>query len=454
MSSMVAKLTVAYTLIVILTMLVMLALGRFILEAEMVRGVDLLNKAEFREIRNRMVKGSLVLPEQSFIGDVQRDAVVDASLYYLQIRRPDGSILYKSQDAGDFELPPPAPDQDNWFYNSTTLGELRVGKYSVGPYEIQVASSVENIRVLSKRYYGICGILLAVILVISVPTGYLLSRYAFSPIRRIQRTAARISAENLRERIPERSARDEVADLIRLLNAMFDRLEISFTKLWQFSGYASHELKTPLALIKLYAERLLLGGGLDTKQKEAVQQQMECVDHLHSVIQKLLFIARPEAGEEGLNLKPQQTSDLVRTFAEDAEVLCEEAKLNFEVAANDKLTMSIDAPLITQVWFNLLSNAIKASKPGATIRFSSVGNDRRWQVVISDQGRGLPGAELKNIFQPFYKLQGDPGDESQGSGLGLAICEKIIKMHHGEIRAVNNAGGPGLTITILIPLRH
>jgi signal transduction histidine kinase len=185
-----------------------------------------------------------------------------------------------------------------------------------------------------------------------------------------------------------------------------------------------------------------------------VQQQMECVDHLHSVIQKLLFISRPEQGEEGLNLKPQQTFDLVRNFTEDAEVLCEDARLKFTVTANERLSLSLDAPLITQVWFNVLSNAMRVSRPGSEIRFSSIQAGHRWQVTISDQGPGLPQEELSNIFRPFYKLAGRPDKENQGTGLGLAICEKIIKMHHGEIRAANNDGSAGLVISILIPLRY
>src|SRR5208337_5077278 len=109
----------------------------------------------------------------------------------------------------------------------------------------------------------------------SIFFGLWLKNMALAPIRRIERTALRITGDNLGERIPVGAGNDEVTDLARLLNKMFDRLEKSFFQLWRFAGNASHELKTPLSIIRLQSEKLLMQGSLSIAQQESVQQQLE-----------------------------------------------------------------------------------------------------------------------------------------------------------------------------------
>src|SRR5262249_12482693 len=152
-----------------------------------------------------------------------------------------------------------------------------------------------------------------------------------------------------------------------LLNEMFDRLEKSFARLSRFAGEASHELKTPLSILRLQTEKMVTQGGWSAAQQEALQQQLKSIHGLNLVIEKLLFIARAESGAIQANQKQQSTKTFIDGFIEDATILCEDRDVRFVVTRNDDLTLSFDSPLMRQVLLNLLSNALKATPSGGTI---------------------------------------------------------------------------------------
>jgi signal transduction histidine kinase len=293
--------------------------------------------------------------------------------------------------------------------------------------------------------------MLGVVIVLSIFFGYRLSRLALDPVRRIQQTARRISAENLGERISADPGKDEIADLSRLLNEMFDRLEVSFGQLWRFAADASHELKTPLSLIKLQSEKLLLQGSLSAPQQEAVQQQLESISRLDSIIEKLLFLAKSEVGAITLNLKRQSTMALLNSVIEDAQALCDEARVDCQSGEMQDCQANFDATLLRQVILNLLTNALNVTPPGGQIRISSIAVDGHWRVVIEDTGPGLPADRIEDVFQPFVRVaHAGAGDAPKGTGLGLAICRSIIDLHKGTIRAENRS--PGLRVLFEINL--
>ena len=142
-------------------------------------------------------------------------------------------------------------------------------------------------------------------------------------MRVIQETANRIRSDNLSERIPVPDVHDEISDLARLLNEMFDRLESSFNQVRRFSAEASHELKTPLSLVRLQAEKLLLDEGLTSEQQESVQVQMDEITRLEQIIEDLLFLSRAEAHVVKLSIRPTDPAEFLKTFLPDARVLAE-----------------------------------------------------------------------------------------------------------------------------------
>jgi signal transduction histidine kinase len=456
MKSLGSRLTLWYVLVVMATMVSAILFGHWLLNKEMMKGIDLLDAAEFQEIPMRADAGPRVLSESELLERVAAEAKLDAALYLFQVRRATGEILYRSENMGTGVLAPNPSGIPNWTCNCESVGPVRVAEFQEGPLRVQVASPLRSVDRLFRSYVEVGAIMLAMVLVISIFFGLWLKRLALDPIRRIQKTAARISADNLSERIPVAAGNDEVTDLARLLNQMFDRLEKSFFQLWRFAGNASHELKTPLSIIRLQSEKLLMQGNLSSPQQESVQQQLESISRLSTVIEKLLFLARSEVGAIHLNLKAQCTGALIKAFSEDAVVLCEESKVEFVIAKNVETEATFDAALLRQVLLNLLSNALRFTPPGGRVTLTSWTRDKRWLVSIEDTGPGVPPSTLEEVFEPFVRVSPGssvalPAAAQDGAGLGLAICRSILLLHHGGIHGENRDPGPGFRVVFDIP---
>ena len=171
--------------------------------------------------------------------------------------------------------------------------------------------------------------LVALSLAASVVMGLVFSEIALWPVGIIQETANRMGSDNLSQRIPVSDVRDEISDLARLLNEMFDRLESSFNEIRRFSAEASHELKTPLSLLRLEAEKLLVNEGLTPDQQEAVQVQMDEISRLEQIIEDLLFLSRAEAQAVTLAVRHSDSSEFLEALVPDARVLAEHQGVRF-----------------------------------------------------------------------------------------------------------------------------
>jgi two-component system heavy metal sensor histidine kinase CusS len=285
---------------------------------------------------------------------------------------------------------------------------------------------------------------------ISAVIGLGLSRLALKPIRQIREIASRIRSDNLSERIPLGEVRDEITDLAELLNGMFDRLEVSFRQTRRFTAEASHELKTPLSLVRLQAEKLVLEGGLKPSQEEAVQVQLEEIARLNQIIEELLFLSRAEAHAITLQTRTESPRKFLESFVTDARVLAESRGARFAEKISGDGAVEFDAKWLRQVLLNLVANALNVAPRGSTITLASEFVDGGWRVAVEDEGPGVPAEQRERIFERFVRL-GGPGDIG-GSGLGLAISRSIVGLHRGVIRAESAASGRGLRVVFELPL--
>ena len=452
MTSLGSRLTLWYVMVVTATVIAALFMGRWLLERQLIRGIDLLNEAEFREIVDRVEKNQSIMPDQEVLDRIAAHSVIDAPLYFFQLRNHSGEVVFRSANMGEAVLPENPKGRPNWTTYAAPLGYVRAGEFKLGPMHLQIAATMQGMQRSLRSYFQVCLAMLGVVVTCSVFFGYWLSRLALDPVRRIQLAAKRINAENLSERITVNSRKDEIADLARLLNEMFDRLESSFDRLWRFAADASHELKTPLSLIRLQSEKLVLQGDLTPNQTDALQQQLESISKLDSVIEKLLFLAKSEVGAIKLNLRRLRTNDLIDSVAEDAKALCDEAKVTFTVSRTEDLDATFDAVLLRQVLLNLITNALHVMPQGGQISISSIRVGNRWRVVVEDTGPGLPEDRIHDVFEPFVRVPRDVLRERQGgAGLGLAICRSILDLHHGTIFAENRKPDCGLRVIFEIP---
>jgi two-component system heavy metal sensor histidine kinase CusS len=292
--------------------------------------------------------------------------------------------------------------------------------------------------------------LLVAALILSVFIGYALSEFILQPVRLIQVTANRIRSDNLTERIPVGDVKDEVSQLARFLNQMFDRLEASFAEIRRFAADASHELKTPLSLVRLHAERLLVGGDLAPAQKESVHVQLEELARVNRIIDELLFLSRADAHAVTVEMKEQDPGVFLRGFAPDASTLADHHGRHFSYAHEGDGMVEFGEQRMRQVLLNLLANAINVSPPEGHITLHSKRSSDLWCITVDDEGPGLDAEQRGRIFERFVRFN-RPGSDERGSGLGLAICRSIVQLHRGRIFAEPGHSGRGLRMVIEIP---
>jgi len=271
------------------------------------------------------------------------------------------------------------------------------------------------------------------------------------PVHLMQAAARRISASNLSERIVVPPGGGEMADLARMLNQMIDRLEKSFNHVKRFTADTSHELMTPLSIIRLHGERLLNDPELPAKYHHSVEEQLQETLHLADTLERLLMLAKADSSVLPLKLQSISTGDFMGQFAEDAQLLAESRGLRLRIAQNDSGVAVFDQGWIRQALFNLLSNALRFSPPQGTITFYSKRTDGEWSVEVWDEGKGVPPDRLNDIFERFVQItpRSEPGS---GAGLGLAICKSVVELHKGRISACNRMDRSGLVVAFSLPL--
>jgi signal transduction histidine kinase len=439
-----------YALAATITLACLFVVGYELLHNRLVHGLDLLNAAEAKQIKVRLGENYASLDLESIDQRIRETTESAAVLFYVNVHNPATNILFFSHNLNGVAIPDVRGEH---IYDATIpgVGEVRVGEFILDGLDIVIATPSAQVDTVMDGYVEVCVALLLAMLLASIAIGYGLSRLALRPVRLISETARRIRSDNLGERMPVSEVRDEISDLARLLNEMFDRLETSFNQIRRFTAEASHELKTPLSLARLHAEKLLVEGRFAPPQEEALHILLEEIGHLDKIIDQLLFLSRVDAKVTRLDLVEQDPAPFLRGFAPDASALIEDRGLRFHFSHEGDGTIRFDAKWIRQVLLNLVSNAIKASPPRGEIWLRSTVGDKVWRAAIEDQGRGLPPGELEHIFERFVRVQGTGYDDGEGSGLGLSICRSILDLHNGRIHAENAACGGGLRVVFEIP---
>ncbi len=449
MRSIGARLALWYAVAATATLACLFVAGYYLLEGYLIHGLDLLNESEFRQIKAQLGPHYKSMNPEVIDQRIRETTDYASVLFYIDIHgNHEGTIFYSSNLKG--QSIPDVKGKRRYDIDWGSIGLLRVGEFILPPYDVILATPETQVDGVMEGYASVCGALLVLMLAMSIAIGFGLSRYALRPVRLIRETASRIGSDNLGERIPVPAVDDEISDLARLLNAMFDRLEASFKNVRRFAADASHELKTPLSLVRLHAEKLLAGGGLGHEQEEEVQSLLEELTRLNGTIEELLFLSRAEARSITLRLGPHDPRTLLAHFNADALVLAEDRGLRYS-SVHDGEGLAICEPRwVRRVLLNLLTNAVNASPPGGELRLRSEVAGDVWRVSLEDEGAGVPEAEREHIFDRFVRLQAERSDHL-GTGLGLAICRSIIELHHGRIYVEGGTGGRGLRAVFEIP---
>ena len=289
--------------------------------------------------------------------------------------------------------------------------------------------------------------------------GYWLSRRALAPVDALARTARTISGHNLSSRLEPLHTGDELQRLSDTLNEMLARIESAFRRITEFTADASHELRTPIALIHTEAELALRRSRDESEYREALRQILLQADRTAKLVEELLALARADSGAEAFQMKP---IDLLTTLQESASKWQQVASLRnlqFEQHLDvQRLPVMGDENALRRVIDILLDNAFKYTpSPGkVTLSAKQQDNDNtnnkdgRVVLTVEDSGIGIALEDQARIFERFYRVDKARSRELGGAGLGLAIAQWIVHLHHGSI-TVKSELGKGSVFQVELP---
>lgn len=283
--------------------------------------------------------------------------------------------------------------------------------------------------------------------------GLWLASRALSPVDRLTRAAERIGRGNLSERVEERRSQDEIGRLAATFNRMISRLEQAFERERRFTADASHELKTPLAVLRGEIEVTLRRERAPEEYQRVLKSSLEEIARLTKLTDDLLTLARSDAGESALAVEPVGLDELASEACAYIGPLAKSASvtLHFE-APQSPIEIEGDPKRLKQLLVNLLDNAIKYTPAGGSVRLALSVIDSVALIEVSDTGRGIPASALPHIFERFYR-QTDPRDSRvTGFGLGLAISKWIVDAHGGSVQ-VESEEGKGSRFAVKLPLQ-
>ena len=276
-----------------------------------------------------------------------------------------------------------------------------------------------------------------------------LDQRVLAPIRDITDMAATLSASNLSNRINIAGMKNELKDLATVINTMLDRIERSYNSQKQFVSDASHELRTPIAVIQGYIGMLKRWGKDDkTVLEEAIAAIDQEASGMKDLVESLLFLARHDKKTLLMEMESFDPVDVVSELHREAAMVTPEDTFLFTPA--DHCIIEADRGMMKQVMRILLDNAVKYTPKGGTITMGVRKEPGGCTLLMSDNGAGIPKDELPKIFERFYRSDSARKAESSGHGLGLSIARIIVIAHGGKLQ-VRSKVGVGTTFSISLP---
>ncbi len=318
-------------------------------------------------------------------------------------------------------------------------------------YEIHAAVPTEPFDQALDHFRSIEQETLPVLVLLASFLGYWLSGRSLAPVNRIIETAKSIGVQNLSRRLELPRAQDELRRLTETLNAMLERIEKSVARITQFTADASHDLRTPVAVIRATAEITLRRRRTDSEYRAALSKVLETSEETSELIENLLTLARADAGAVSMDMHTLDLAKHVLKAKERGAVLSADKTLDVTARTPPKpVWIEADAIAIDRLLLILVDNAVKYTPTGGRCEIELSREGEQAQIMVRDTGIGISVNDLPSIFERFVRADSTRSRETRGAGLGLAIARWITEMHGGTI-AVESEIGVGSAFRVSFP---
>lgn len=381
----------------------------------------------FRDLEN--FRGAPVNPRRPLSARFIPVALQDRLIL---LKGPEGQLLYASPGLEAKDL----VDSSLGFV-SIEVGEspFRIGRFHREPFHLQVGADLAPLKDLKtelwRGLFAAAPITAAAVFVL----GFWLARYAIRPVTELTAAAERISVNHPEERLPIPSTRDEIARLTEVLNDAFERLARSYEAATRFSADASHQLKTPVTVLRLGLESLRSDRSLPSDLMEEVETLQRQTRRLTMLINELLLLAQADAGRLQLSQEQIDLRPVIDASVDDMETLTRERRISIRTELPERLEVRVDLRRLNLTLQIITENAVKYTPDGGSIRLRASIDQSWFRLKLANTGKEIPGEDQERIFQRFQRGLGVAEDVS-GHGLGLNIARTLLRAHQGELKLV------------------
>lgn len=393
--------------------------------------------------------------------------------HYYQIFDDAGRVLARSRSLGDWAFDIPygrlyqpyqgtlvAPDGDRVRVHARRVIVSPMGRpESVHTFIVSTGSSLRDM----ERFLALLRTTMLYsapfIILLSAVGGYLISRASLRPLKRFSAEIGQISEQTLDRRVGEARVGAELRDLAAAFNAMLGRIQTVFTQQRRFISAASHELRTPISVIKSYCEVPLRRDRTVEEYKERLRTILRHTEKMSTLIDNLLTLSRLDDRRGSFSEKRVDLNGLVGTTVSLVTPLAKQkgVGLRCQLATRSVATLG-DETALTEVFTNLIDNAIKYTAEGGCVTVTVGADEADAVVTVQDTGMGIPADALPHVFDRFYRADSartvQPADaegEHAGFGLGLSIVQELVAAHLGWINVTSEVG-KGSMFTVRLPI--
>ena len=408
------------------------------------------------EDHTRALQVLIANPGSSSVADaLQTHGELQSGSQLFQVSDSSGHFVYRSRVMERLGIPADRPDQQfkNAEYSELPLRILTTTATAGDrTYVVQVAEPMDDFLEAVDRFRTAMLFGIPLLLFAAAAGGYWMSIRAMRPVGRITRAAQAITPQDLSHRVTVPQTGDELQSLAETLNSMLQRIESAVARITRFTADASHELRTPIALIRTRAEVTLDTPRTNDQYRQALQEMLLESERTSTLIENLMLLARSDTGSEALKFERIDLGTIVRDSSTQGQTLAEAKQLGWKaVFPEGPVWLHGDAESLRRLLLILIDNAVKYTPPGGNIGFALRAENKQAEIEIKDTGIGISKADLPHIFERFYRAEKARSRDLGGTGLGLSIGQWIAQAHGGEISVESSPGG-GSVFVVRLPL--